>query len=131
MERETGRLRETEVKTRDRERETESWTWERHRWREAEMEGARSRRDQRDSVDGRKTDAKNLKGSAPRMRASQSAGGGGGESGRGTQGQGDAIRRAAGSIRLRSSNTGCERPLEKSRSAETLTPRPSANVKRP
>lgn len=39
------------------------------------MEGARSRRDQRDSVDWRKTDAKNLKGSAPRMRASQSAGG--------------------------------------------------------
>lgn len=33
--------------------------------------------------------------------------------------------------RLGSSNTGCKRPLEKSRLAETLTPRASANVKRP
>lgn len=43
----------------------------------------------------------------------------------------EAVETKRVGVSLSSSNTGCEGPMAKSRSAETLTPRASANVKRP
>jgi hypothetical protein len=100
-------MRDTEVKAEMGSEPQIAGLWE--SWmRGPEMEGAEGAR-----VDGRKTAAKQLEGE-------------GDQAGEGAEG-GRRTRPGA----ARSSNTGCERPLEKSRAAEKLTPWASANVKRP